>query len=49
MKFDKGFKALEQKYQKTIAKAIPKVISEAEPQYVWKNGNLVPNTYSYYF
>lgn len=47
-KFGKGFKALKPEYRKVIKKVYPKVISEAEPSFVWRNGDLVPSRYWIY-
>jgi len=35
------------KYQKAIDKKVPKRISEAEPNYIRKNGKLVKNNLDY--
>ncbi len=46
-KFGKEYKLIAKKYKKAINEYFPKIISEAEPNYAWKNGKLVKNYYTY--
>ena len=40
-KFKTEYKCLGSRYKKVVDKCIPKIISEAEPRYVWREGQLV--------
>jgi hypothetical protein len=47
--FNKSYNKLENRYKKAINACYPKRISEAEPNYVLENGNLVKNTIAYWY
>jgi biopolymer transport protein ExbD len=42
-KFQNAYKSLKREYQEAINNCIPKRISEAEPNYIWRDGVLIKN------
>ena len=47
-KFGKPYASLTPAYRKAINQAVPKRISEAEPNYIWRDGQLVRNDSFYW-
>ncbi len=41
--FGKPYNQLESKYKKSINEKVPRKVSEAEPNYIWKDGKLIKN------
>ena len=42
-RFNRKYEALSKSEMIAVDKCIPKIISEAEPKYIWKNGKLIEN------